>query len=332
MNRRKVFLWMMGIVLVTVGIIGGYYAFGIITYTETVFAPNAEVGSNNLNIAYGGFVAESGDWIYYRNHSDNDWLYKVKKDGTQKTKVFEDRAENINVIGDWIYYTNYYNYDCMYKVKTDGTGRTQVVGDMTSFITIKGDWIYYISLGTDISGADYQLRKMKVDGKKKASLVKMNHLKTQMQYINITDDAIYFVLRSSRNWLYKTDLEGDDMQIVNKERTYLTSIADGWIYYINGSEDFKLYRMKTDGSSRAKLTDSPVHHYNMKDGWIYYANEAEEGKLYKMKLDGSEKTALPANISFGGISIAGDWIYYQTDKYGTTYRVRIDGTGVEEVK
>ena len=38
-----------------------------------------------------------GDWIYYINKSDDRKLYKVKKDGTQKTMLYEERCDSIFV-------------------------------------------------------------------------------------------------------------------------------------------------------------------------------------------------------------------------------------------
>lgn len=331
MNRKKVLFWMIGIVMAVVLIYVGGLVYGKLTYVETAFSSDAEMGNNSINIACGGFAAEQDDWIYFRNHSDNDYLYKIKNDGTQKTKLIDDRASNINVAGDWIYYINYYYYDRMYKVKADGSERTEVNLDSTYFIMIKGDWIYYVSMGVDISGSDYQLRKMKLDGSGQANLVEINPNKTSFAYINITDDSIYFVLRSDLNWLFKTDLEGKDIKIVNKESTHLVYIEQDWIYYVNGSDDYKLYKMKTDGSNKTKLTEVPVVSYNIKNDWIYYNKAGDARKLCKMKLDGSEDTEI-AEIRIQAFCIVGDWIYYSVDKYGTTYRVKLDGTNNEEVK
>ena len=89
--------------------------------------------------------------------------------------------------------------------------------------------------------------------------------------------------------------------------------------------------MKLDGSNKTKLNDDKTGTINFKDGWIYYNNRSDEGKIYKIRLDGSDKTKV-SDINYQKISMAGDWIYYPTDIYGTTYRVRIDGTGNELVE
>ena len=331
MDRKKVLKWMIGIVGSILLIWGGMIVFDKVTYQETFFIEDAELGNTPLNLSYDGIVAEKGDWIYYRNHNDNNWLYKIKKDGTEKTIIIDDAPYNINVIGDWIYYTNEYYYENLYKIKTDGSERTPVSEDMTDFIMAKGDWIYFTSVGTDIGGTDYQMRKIRVIDNNKESLLEMNHHVTRMQYSNITKDSIYFVLQSQNSWLYKSDLEGKNLKIVNKEASYYVYILEDWVYYVNGSDGMKLYRMKLDGSNKTKLNDDKTGAINFKDGWIYYNNKSDGKKLYKIRLDGSEKTKI-SDINCPKISIAGDWIYYPTDNYGTTYRVKIDGTGNELVE
>jgi hypothetical protein len=107
-----------------------------------------------------GEFTVSGDWIYYNKwitNSDNlgkdgsvttvsglDGLYKIKTDGTEKTKLCDDTATDINPSGNWVYYINETDGEKLYKIKTDGTGNTKVCNDGASFgINVAGDWIYY---------------------------------------------------------------------------------------------------------------------------------------------------------------------------------------------
>lgn len=77
--------------------------------------------NKEINLTIGGIFVQSGDWIYYSNHSDKHKLYKTKKDGTGKTKLNDDYIFHINLVGDWVYYSNG-EYE-LYKIKTDGTER-----------------------------------------------------------------------------------------------------------------------------------------------------------------------------------------------------------------
>lgn len=68
------------------------------------------------------FLNVAGDWIYYSNASDENKLYKIKTDGTNKTKISDETALFIQVAGDWVYYANN-SSEQIIKVKTDGSER-----------------------------------------------------------------------------------------------------------------------------------------------------------------------------------------------------------------
>ena len=60
------------------------------------------IGNTPGNIVNGGYVAQQGDWIYYCNVSLGYTLYKIRTDGSERTKLSDDSSLYINVIGDWV--------------------------------------------------------------------------------------------------------------------------------------------------------------------------------------------------------------------------------------
>ena len=70
-------------------------------------------------------MAEQGDWIYYVNWDDNYCLYKIRTDGSNKTKVNNDSTGHFRIVGDWIYYEHRDDDWCLYRIRTDGTGPHQ---------------------------------------------------------------------------------------------------------------------------------------------------------------------------------------------------------------
>lgn len=65
-------------------------------------------------------------WIYYFNPNDGDKLYKMRADGTAKTRLNSQASYNINIIGNWIYYRS---DGKLFKIKTDGTGKSRLNPD-----------------------------------------------------------------------------------------------------------------------------------------------------------------------------------------------------------
>lgn len=130
------------------------------------------VGNTSGNINNYGWVAIQGDWIYYRNDALNGNLYKVKTDGTNKTKLNDDDVVNINAVGDWIYYFDVKrrsfagNVYHIYKIKTDGTEKTKIyasdISGLISTMVVKDDYIYFDKIG--------EVHRMKTDGTQMTSL------------------------------------------------------------------------------------------------------------------------------------------------------------------
>ena len=115
--------------------IGIFYLIFILCSSSLACSPKAATPpSSSSSIRYGnivgnlandGLVAQQGDWIHYVNGLEDNKIYKIRIDGTQKQKVCDDHAGYLNVIDDWIYYVK--GFDKLYKIRTDGTG-DQLIG------------------------------------------------------------------------------------------------------------------------------------------------------------------------------------------------------------
>lgn len=312
-------------------------------------------GNTPGNLSNGGFVAQQGDWIYYKGLYQD--LYKIKTDGSEKTKLTNHRAINqINVVGDWIYYMRFSEPAGLYKVKTDGTESTllmQQMGMAELATVVKEDWIY----GNFSEGGSLRLYKIKTDGTEKTILGGENAVTA----INVVGDWIYYI-SSSLEWseggpsnlpsppprdlyagdLYRIKIDGTEKTKLSEGNFTSINVVDDWVYFMmdRGSG---IYKMKTDGSEKIKLADDKkVDYINVAGDWIYYISVAEgERGIFKMKTDGTEKTKLTATLTeegqAPGLNIAGEWIYYGDYKdinknEAGIYKIKTDGTGKTEVE
>ena len=274
--------------------------------------PDSTVGNTGGNISNNGLVALQGDWIYYNKGSIK--FYKVKADGSGRTKLNDDFACFINAAGQWIYYQNFNQGNKLYKVRTDGSDRTKLNDDISDSINVSGDWAYYENV-TD--GAVYRI---KTDGSGRA---KLNH--DNSNYLNVSNGWIYYQNSSDGNTLYKMKIDGGGRTKLNNDASSKTCVVGNWIYYQNNSDGDALYKIRTDGSGRAKITGDKITFLNSDGVWDYYVNASDGNTLYKIRTDGSGRTKLSADAA-SGINLAGDWIYYANmTEYGN-YKIRIDGT------
>lgn len=293
------------------------------------------VGNTAGNILNRGLAANQGDWIYYSDKG----IYKDKINGGNRTKVCEDEAWYLNVIGEWIYFANVSDAYSLYKVKTDGTQKTKMNSEIVSDLNVVGDWIYYVEtqrVQTSSGLDDYtNLWKMKTDGTNKTKVY--DNFKTRSGYVIGTlgnlyaaKDALYFNLHQYEgedNGIYRMDINGTAMNLVNGECCVYTNYGDNFIYYRQFG-NFDIYKMKYDDSERIQLNKTKDANIdsnfsmNVYGDWIYFC----ENGLYKMKTDGKEKFKISED-NCEQINVIGDWIYF-IDKQSSDrlYKIKTDGS------
>jgi hypothetical protein len=106
------------------------------------------------------FANTNNKWIYYTNSSKEEFkLYKVKADGSNKTKLNDDVSLYIAIDGEWLYYSNYSRGGHLYKIKSDGTGKKELNSDWSIDIKIVDGWIHYTN-----KSDNQRTYKIKLDG------------------------------------------------------------------------------------------------------------------------------------------------------------------------
>ncbi|WP_080833658.1 DUF5050 domain-containing protein [Cohnella massiliensis] len=280
------------------------------------------IGNTVANINNGGSVATQGDWIYYANrYADSGVLYKVKKDGSDKT-VLDERAGNksINVVGDWIYYIDQ-DFKVV-KIRTDG-GNKKVLPVSASKILVIGDWIFtvtssYEKLSVDrmtkdglqrktlcsncdivdavgdwvylaIDGENEGLYKFKSDGSGKQLVQEFNVMISgvQIAYQNK-------LFETSRNFIYAY-AKGEKYQVIAQgEYDYIDDFVispSGDLFYGNGNliKKYNLFTGTVDGVDKPIDVGGAVSNINTIDNWLYFTKYYDDrNEFWKVKMDGTE--------------------------------------------
>jgi hypothetical protein len=158
-------------------------------------------------------------WIYFSN-PDGEGIYKINVDGAQRTLICEDDAGPINVVDGWIYYVNQSDEFSFYKIRSDGTKRTKIYSYnsdsrenlrgsyFVDFMNVHGDWIYFLDYSEN---KDYvesgKIFKVRTDGSK---LTKISD--NRYDLINVINGSIY---ASDEDKIFKIPSNGSkDPQLV----------------------------------------------------------------------------------------------------------------------
>ncbi|MFP4977309.1 DUF5050 domain-containing protein [Paenibacillus sp. CN-4] len=276
--------------------------------SSTFAAPSEEaVGNTSGNLNNKGWCAAQGDWIYYNSLSREGGLYKVKKDGTEKTKIdndngwylnlsedslyysgeqssltklkldgtdkrtLEKRAFHVQLVGDTLYYTHGggYQHGQMYKMKTDGTGKQKLSGDSVSELTVQDGWIYYTSF--------YQkILKVDVNGKSKTRLLSAASGGGSISGLNVQGDWLYFNQNSK---LYKMRTDGSELTKLSDDFAYNLNVSGDWVYYCDYSGNKNLVRIRTDGTQRQELTQRKSLDIHVLGSYVFYNDMSKMNKL-----------------------------------------------------
>jgi hypothetical protein len=83
--------------------------------------------SGYLTYYYNPLERVVDDWIYYVNEDDGNSLFKIKADGTGRTRLNSSDSTIIDILGDWLYYHNNSDESKVYRVKIDGTENSMAI-------------------------------------------------------------------------------------------------------------------------------------------------------------------------------------------------------------
>lgn len=83
--------------------------------------------SGYLTYYYTPFERVVDDWIYYINENERNSLFKIRTDGTGRTRLNNSDSTIIEIYGDWMYYHNNSDQSKVYRVRIDGT-ENNIVG------------------------------------------------------------------------------------------------------------------------------------------------------------------------------------------------------------
>jgi len=181
-----------------------------------------------------------GEWIYYTNSNDESKLYKMKTDGSLKTKISDDtKVENFNYYNGSLYYSKY-DSDYIYKVTTDGT-LPQMVNNKEKIMKfcVNNNLIYYTSF------VNQDLYKMNLDGSNKILLSK------KIQSFNVTQEYIYYTKNTS---IRRLTVDGNnDTEIYNGISPKASVgneiyVVGDYIVFNGFHDDNNIYKIKNDGT------------------------------------------------------------------------------------
>ncbi len=258
---------------------------------------SADIGNTVGNIANGGFVLQMNDKIFYLNWQDENRLYSMNLDGSERKQLTKESVDTMNGLDGWIYYTNFSDQSKLYKIRADGAKRSCIYPWQVDALNICGEWLYFTNL-SDLR----QIYKLKTDGSHETQLNQ-----DESRNVLVAAGWIYYNNSTDADCLYRIRLDG-------KERTKLTDFNPGifWlegnqVYFCNAADDGKLYTMSVEGKEIRLFSAEQAGYLNFDQEYFYYTNLKTGGQLYRMGKEGGNPEKLSDLLPFT-ISLTQDYL------------------------
>ncbi|NLB42858.1 MAG: DUF5050 domain-containing protein [Clostridiales bacterium] len=269
-------------------------------------------------------LEDKGDWTYFYGlpldreegsaySLSSGPIYRIKSDGTSKTKIVDGVVEFIGLKDDWLYYKE---SNSLYRINLINGDKSLILRDVTGKVVIEGDWIYLyagelIRINTDGTERetitnekfnDFILHKDRIyystyKGLSEISINGTNKIvivDRPIDYMAIWDNKIYYNYTSTSSETSVVLIDGLEKEFINKLYTnyvnYLDLAGDD---YGTAYSDSYTY----GGSGRFE---------GIINGWLLLQGE---GGYYVRKIDGEESYNVGFYDDVPEISVDDEAIY-----------------------
>ena len=192
-------------------------------------------------------ISVKDGWIcYYDGTTIETTVYKIKIDGTEKTKLNQDEASEFikiynmnNVIGDCFYDVNESDGNKLYKYSDKGVAIDKVTEDKCGWFDINGNVIYYGNYGENPG-----IYKVNPDGSgnKKIS-------SEQIDTLDVENGWIYYLNTRDSFRLYKMRINGTGRKLLSDETVKSQSniiYSDGYVFFQDGGNNGGISKIKVE--------------------------------------------------------------------------------------
>jgi len=270
-------------------------------------------------------------WIYFSNTADNFTLYKMRYNGTEKSKLNDVSSFPGLIFSDnWIYYSfEDSNREHFMRMRKDGSEMELLRNTDLWIIHATDDWFFY----QKSDNGNLCLYKISINATGAGQQIAV-----ALRTIHIADDWIYYIntcvadangmitFDPTKNRLHRMRMDGtgemqlDDIPLFHSEDEFFFS--DGRIYYkVFVNNAITIRSLRTDGVEKIDLKcDDLSYIIAVEDGWIYYQSESErignswderyeeiQGEIYALRIDGTEKREVVFNSAMPLASELSSW-------------------------
>ena len=227
-------------------------------------------------------------WVYYANTGDNNKLYKVKMDGSEKTLL-----NNLSVDNFKIYQNNNGKTEILFSAPGFGIYKLNEGGGSELLIQSGARYIYPLAIGfyyiPDFNGE----RILSFYDFEKKTSEKLSSIYSD----NLIYTAYGILLRDlgKENYIWLNS-NGKDIKKLNR-KILKFELDKNKLFYIDVEQANNLYSLdyvqdsQLDNKNAKLIVKDECINLKTSDGWIYYTT-AKNGSIYRVREDGTKNVML----------------------------------------
>ena len=303
----------------------GVASSGGSTTLETIAVPangNAQLsdpdnsgaqGNLQCNYQNGAIAASDGEWFYYRSN-DGMSLYKMRLDGSEKTKLNEQQSSYIGVIDGYVYYYVGGKSSGIWRMKTDGSQQTNLyVGTLEDMCIVDGRIFFKNSLD------GLKLYSVALDG---TDLRKEGDLE-QLYYLTFWGGKMYWSNDDDGGCLYRANYDGSEATKLTESGVDTIMATDGYIYY-NDLGDYHSYLMNAETLEKHEVLFDGFYGATISSYGLIGGSSSYSLHLYRNEL-GSKAENVVVDVKAKNGTVVEGYGFYTSEDDNQVYMVDIYG-------
>ncbi len=307
---------------------------------QIFLTPMIAYGEEKVITFTGSEPEKIGDWIYYNKNTYNYSLFKMG--GGQKDSLVMEEYSNYSLpLGDRIYYMDPKDNDKIYSMKQDGTDRRQFLNESVYLYYGYGNTLLVRDLngnfklvdtktGKSVSALapeyfvmgmteDYiyyrmneYLYKCRLDGTRPTKISGFENVEKTV--CTFYKDQVYY---SQDNKFYSYNVNTKKAKKLYNKAIYTAQVVGGNLFF-KDPDDYKVYMLNGNGKTRKLILSEDVWFAAGYDKNVYFNGYHS---AYKVTPDGKKVTKLSSdnNLAFA-------------TKYGAYYAVANESYGFAKMK
>src|SRR5690606_18564397 len=154
-----------------------------------------------------------------------------------ETVIAHDQASSLTLYNDWLYYINHSDEGRIYRIRTDGTDKTKLSDEAAHHLTVSDGQIYFIKDLKEKKKSNNKkekeevreagpILKLSIQGGKSEQLIE-----EKAEGLVVANNWLYYLNTADRDSLYRLKTDGSTQEQLVAERTIAFHADERWVYY-----------------------------------------------------------------------------------------------------